>query len=57
MKNCVLLILSFLCLQGFSQTNIFQIAKSGTVDELNSHIGLIRDQNINQLYKNVLIED
>ena len=27
-----------------------------TVDELNSHIGLIRDQEINSLYKNVLIE-
>ena len=26
------------------------------MDELNSHIGLIRDQEINQLYKNVLIE-
>lgn len=28
----------------------------GTVDELNSYIGLIRDQEMNQLYKNVLIE-
>lgn len=34
MKNSVLLFLSFFCLQGFSQTDIFQIAKSGTVDEL-----------------------
>ena len=33
-----------------------RIESYGTVDELNSHIGLIRDQNINQLYKNVLIE-
>ena len=32
-----------------------RIESYGTVDELNSHIGLIRDQNINQLYKNVLI--
>ena len=28
----------------------------GTIDELNSHIGLIRDQNINEKYKNQLIE-
>jgi cob(I)alamin adenosyltransferase len=33
-----------------------RIESYGTVDELNSHIGLIRDQEINQLYKNVLIE-
>ncbi|WP_293872520.1 cob(I)yrinic acid a,c-diamide adenosyltransferase [Flavobacterium sp.] len=33
-----------------------RIESYGTVDELNSHIGLIRDQNLNQLYKNVLIE-
>lgn len=33
-----------------------RIESYGTVDELNSHIGLIRDQNINSLYKNVLIE-
>ncbi|HBK83227.1 MAG TPA: cob(I)yrinic acid a,c-diamide adenosyltransferase [Flavobacterium sp.] len=28
----------------------------GTVDELNSHIGLIKDQNISSHYKNVLTE-
>ncbi|MEJ6791517.1 MAG: cob(I)yrinic acid a,c-diamide adenosyltransferase [Lacinutrix sp.] len=33
-----------------------RIDSYGTVDELNSHIGLIRDQNINQQYKNVLIQ-
>ena len=33
-----------------------RIESYGTVDELNSHIGLIRDQEINPLYKNVLIE-
>jgi cob(I)alamin adenosyltransferase len=33
-----------------------RIESYGTVDELNSHIGLIRDQHINVLYKNVLIE-
>lgn len=33
-----------------------RIESYGTVDELNSHIGLIRDQDINPLYKNVLIE-
>ncbi|TXI70119.1 MAG: cob(I)yrinic acid a,c-diamide adenosyltransferase [Flavobacterium sp.] len=33
-----------------------RIESYGTVDELNSHIGLIRDQDINDLYKNVLIE-
>ena len=33
-----------------------RIESYGTVDELNSHIGLIRDQNISDLYKKVLIE-
>jgi cob(I)alamin adenosyltransferase len=33
-----------------------RIESYGTVDELNSHIGLIRDQDINPLYKAVLIE-
>jgi len=33
-----------------------RIESYGTVDELNSHIGLIRDQEINSLYKEVLIE-
>jgi len=33
-----------------------RIESYGTVDELNSYIGLIRDQAINPLYKNVLIE-
>ena len=33
-----------------------RIESYGTVDELNSHIGLIRDQNINVLYENILIE-
>ncbi len=33
-----------------------RIESYGTVDELNSHIGLIRDQDINVLYINVLIE-
>ena len=33
-----------------------RIESYGTVDELNSHIGLIRDQEMNILYKNVLIE-
>lgn len=33
-----------------------RIESYGTVDELNSHIGLIRDQEINPLYKNVLVE-
>ena len=32
-----------------------RIDSYGTVDELNSHIGLIRDQDINQQYKNILI--
>jgi cob(I)alamin adenosyltransferase len=33
-----------------------RIESYGTVDELNSHIGLIRDQEINSHYKEVLIE-
>lgn len=33
-----------------------RIESYGTVDELNSHIGLIRDQDINSDYKSVLIE-
>ncbi|NQX85996.1 MAG: cob(I)yrinic acid a,c-diamide adenosyltransferase [Flavobacteriaceae bacterium] len=33
-----------------------RIDSYGTVDELNSHIGLIRDQDINPHYKNVLID-
>ena len=33
-----------------------RIESYGTVDELNSHIGLIRDQDFNQHYKDVLIE-
>jgi cob(I)alamin adenosyltransferase len=33
-----------------------RIESYGTVDELNSHIGLIRDQEINGHYKEVLIE-
>ncbi len=33
-----------------------RIESYGTVDELNSHIGLIRDQEINVHYKNVLAE-
>jgi len=33
-----------------------RIESYGTVDELNSHIGLIRDQEINKQYKNVLAE-
>ncbi|TDP60732.1 cob(I)yrinic acid a,c-diamide adenosyltransferase [Flavobacterium dankookense] len=33
-----------------------RIESYGTVDELNSHIGLIRDQEMNPLYKNVLVE-
>lgn len=32
-----------------------RIESYGTVDELNSHLGLIRDQNINQHYKEVLM--
>ena len=33
-----------------------RIESYGTVDELNSHIGLIRDQEMNPLYQEVLIE-
>jgi cob(I)alamin adenosyltransferase len=33
-----------------------RIESYGTVDELNSHIGLIRDQNFNANYKDILIE-
>ncbi len=33
-----------------------RIDSYGTVDELNSHLGLIRDQEINQHYKDVLID-
>jgi len=33
-----------------------RIESYGTVDELNSYIGLIRDQDINEKYKSVLIE-
>ena len=33
-----------------------RIESYGTVDELNSHIGLIRDQEMDQAYKDVLIE-
>jgi len=33
-----------------------RIESYGTVDELNSHIGLIRDQEINSHYKDLLIE-
>ena len=33
-----------------------RIESYGTVDELNSHIGLIRDQDINTNYKKILIE-
>ena len=33
-----------------------RIDSYGTVDELNSHLGLIRDQDIEQHYKNVLID-
>ncbi len=36
--------------------NHIRIESYGTVDELNSHIGLIRDQEINVLYKTVLAE-
>lgn len=32
-----------------------RIESYGTIDELNSYIGLIRDQDIDQLYKNTLI--
>ena len=33
-----------------------RIESYGTVDELNSHIGLIRDQEMNQHFKDILIE-
>ena len=33
-----------------------RIESYGTVDELNSHLGLIRDQDINQDYKNLIID-
>ncbi|MDP5158566.1 MAG: cob(I)yrinic acid a,c-diamide adenosyltransferase [Flaviramulus sp.] len=33
-----------------------RIESYGTVDELNSHMGLIRDQDINQKYKDVIID-
>ena len=33
-----------------------RIESYGTVDELNSHIGLIRDQEMDQHYKDILIE-
>jgi len=33
-----------------------RIESYGTIDELNSHIGLIRDQDIDQLYKNTLMD-
>lgn len=33
-----------------------RIESYGTVDELNSYIGLVRDQEINQHYKDILIE-
>lgn len=33
-----------------------RIESYGTVDELNSHIGLIRDQNINAHYQDILIQ-
>ena len=33
-----------------------RIESYGTVDELNSYIGLIRDQEMNQCYKDILIE-
>ena len=32
-----------------------RIESYGTVDELNSHLGLIRDQDINQAYKDLII--
>jgi len=35
--------------------NHIRIESYGTVDELNSHLGLIRDQDINLHYKNILI--
>ena len=36
--------------------NHIRIESYGTVDELNSHIGLIRDQDIDVTYKNILAE-
>jgi cob(I)alamin adenosyltransferase len=33
-----------------------RIESYGTVDELNSHIGLLRDQEINQLHKEFLMQ-
>ncbi len=36
--------------------NHIRIESYGTVDELNCHIGLIRDQEINKRYKTILIE-
>ncbi|UKM63622.1 cob(I)yrinic acid a,c-diamide adenosyltransferase [Flavobacteriaceae bacterium GSB9] len=33
-----------------------RIESYGTVDELNSHLGLVRDQQINDHYKNILLE-
>ena len=33
-----------------------RIESYGTLDELNSHIGLLRDQSINNHYKDVLID-
>jgi len=33
-----------------------RIESYGTIDELNSHIGLVRDQDINQHYKHVLMK-
>ena len=33
-----------------------RIESYGTLDELNSHLGLIRDQDINQKYKDVIID-
>ena len=38
------------------QKNVLRIEAYGTIDELNSYIGLIRDQNIDKQYKNALIE-
>jgi cob(I)alamin adenosyltransferase len=35
---------------------IMPIESYGTVDELNSYIGLIRDQEMNAHYKDILIE-
>lgn len=33
-----------------------RIETYGTVDELNSHIGLLRDQQVNEIRKNILVE-